>query len=38
MFNIGLAEVLVLVFALAFLVGAVAMGVNVGIRLARRKR
>jgi hypothetical protein len=36
MFNISLADVVVLVFAFAILVGAVALGVNVGIRLARR--
>jgi hypothetical protein len=38
MFNVGLAEVIVLVFAFAILVGAVALGVNMGIRSSRRKR
>lgn len=38
MLNIGLAEVIVLVFTFAILVGGVALGVNLGIRLSRRKR
>jgi hypothetical protein len=38
MFNVSLAEVIVLVFAFAILVGAVALGVNLGIRLSRRNR
>lgn len=38
MFNIGPMEIGVILFVLAVLIGAIALGVNVGIRLARRKR
>jgi hypothetical protein len=36
-FNVGLVEILVFVFMLAIVVGVIAPGVNLGIRLSRRK-
>lgn len=36
--NVGPTEIVAILFVLAVLVGAIALGVNLGIRLARRKR
>lgn len=38
MFNLGPTELLVFVVFLAILIGSIALGVNFGIRLARRRR
>jgi hypothetical protein len=37
-FNVGAVEILWFVFMLAVVVGVIALGVNFGIRLSRRKR
>jgi hypothetical protein len=38
MLNLGPMELLVLLFMLAIVVGVIALGVNLGIRMSRRKR
>jgi hypothetical protein len=38
MFNVGIVEILVFLFMLAIVVGVIAFGVNLGIRLSRRRR